>query len=96
MDVLVTYDVNTETRAGQKRLRTVATICLGHGQRVQKSVFECRVSPAQLEELEDKLERAIDESRDRLRIYRLAGPPERHVKVWGAGLEHDVRKPLIL
>lgn len=96
MDVLVTYDVNTETRAGQKRLRSVATICLGYGQRVQKSVFECRVSPSQLEELEDKLVRAIDEGQDRLRIYRLAGPPERFVKVWGEGLQHDVRKPLIL
>ncbi len=96
MDVLVTYDVNTETRAGQKRLRRVATICLGYGQRVQKSVFECRVTLAQLEELEDKLVRVIDETDDRLRIYRLAGPPERFVKVWGAELAHDVRKPLIL
>ena len=51
MEVLVCYDEATETRAGQRRLRRVAEICLGYGQRVQKSVFECRVTEAQLEEL---------------------------------------------
>src|SRR5687767_2734298 len=57
VEVLVTYDVKTETRAGQRRLRRVAEVCLGHGQRAQKSVFECRVTEAQLEELEDRLRR---------------------------------------
>lgn len=96
VDVLVTYDVNTETNRGRKRLKKVATICLGYGQRVQYSVFECRVTRAQMEELEDRLVQTIDEREDRLRIYRLVGPPERHVKIWGVAAEFDVRETLIL
>jgi CRISPR-associated protein Cas2 len=96
MEVLVCYDVSTETRAGQKRLRRVANVCLGFGQRVQKSIFECRVTEAQLEELQDRLVREIDEGEDRLRIYRLAGPRERFVRVWGTPPPHDFRKPLVV
>ena len=96
MEVLVTYDVATETRAGQRRLRRVAQICLGYGQRVQKSVFECRVTEAQLEELEDRLQRAMDEAEDSLRVYRLAGPRERYVRVFGTLPPHDFREPLIV
>jgi CRISPR-associated protein Cas2 len=96
MEVLVAYDVNTETAAGERRLRNVATICLGFGQRVQKSVFECRVTEAQLEELEDRLVRTIDERRDRLRIYRLPGNRERFVRVYGVAPPHDFREPLIV
>ena len=90
------YDVSTETRAGQRRLRRVATVCLGYGQRVQKSVFECRVTEAQLEELEDRLRREIDEGEDSLRIYRLAGPRERYAKVIGLLPPNDFRQPLIV
>ena len=96
MEVLVAYDVSTETRAGQRRLRRVALVCLGYGQRVQKSLFECRVTAAQLEELEDRLCREIDDSVDRLRIYRLAGPRERFVKVYGVSPPNDFREPLIV
>ncbi len=96
MEVLVCYDVATETRAGQKRLRRVALACLAYGQRVQKSVFECRVTEAQLEELEDRLRREIDEEEDRLRIYRLAGPRERFVRVYGTPPPNDFREPLIM
>ena len=96
IEVVVCYDVATETPAGQKRLRRVATICLGFGQRVQKSVFECRLTEAQLEELEDRLRRAMDERTDRLRIYRLPGPRERYVRVFGVEPPHDLREPLIV
>ncbi len=94
--MLVAYDVATETAAGQRRLRRVATICLGFGQRVQKSVFECRVTEAQLEDLEDRLVRVIDEREDRLRIYRLPGDRERYVRVYGVKPPHDFREPLII
>lgn len=96
MEVLVTYDVSTETRAGQRRLRKVATICLGFGQRVQQSVFECRVTEAQFEELEYRLVKTIDESQDRLRIYRLPGDRERLVRIYGVEPPHDFRKPMIV
>lgn len=55
MLIIVTYDVSTETREGRKRLRRVAKVCEGHGQRVQKSVFECKVNLMQFEELERRL-----------------------------------------
>lgn len=96
MEILVTYDVSTETRAGRRRLRRVATICLGYGQRVQKSVFECQVTPAQAEELEDKLLRVIDVSQDSVRIYRLAEPRRRYLKIHGMQPEFDFREPLIV
>lgn len=96
MEVLVCYDVSTETKAGRRRLRRVANVCLGFGQRVQKSIFECRVTAAQLEELQDRLVREIDEGEDCLRIYQLAGPRERFVRVWGTPPPHDFREPLIV
>ena len=96
MEILVTYDVSTETREGRRRLRRVATICLGFGQRVQQSVFECQVTPAQLEELEARLVRTIDPAQDSLRIYRLAEPRERYLKIHGTKPEFDLREPLIV
>lgn len=96
MELLVTYDVNTETSAGRKRLRKVATICSGFGQRVQNSVFECNVSPAQLEMLESRLLNVIDPSVDRLRIYRLPADRDKYVKVYGVALAYDIREPLIV
>lgn len=96
MEILVTYDVSTETREGRRRLRRVATICLGFGQRVQQSVFECQVTPAQLEELEDRLVRTMDVSQDSIRIYRLAEPRQRYLKIHGRQPEFDFREPLIV
>lgn len=96
MEILVTYDVSTETREGRRRLRRVATICLGYGQRVQKSVFECQVTPAQMEELEDKLLRAVDLTQDSVRIYRLLEPRERYVRLHGTQPRFDLREPLIV
>ena len=55
MLIIVCYDVNTETREGRRRLRRVAKVCEGVGQRVQKSVFECRVDRKQYEDLERRL-----------------------------------------
>ena len=83
MLIIVTYDVSTETREGRKRLRRVAKICEGTGQRVQKSVFECKVTLMQYEELERRLLAEIDEKEDNLRLYRLTEPVELHVKEYG-------------
>ncbi len=95
LEVLVTYDVSTETKEGRRRLRKVATVCCGFGQRVQNSVFECRVTLAQMEALEDKLLKIIDLGEDRLRIYRL--PADRSaVRIYGLVPPHDIREPLIV
>ena len=71
MLIIVTYDVSTETSAGRRRLRRVAKICEGMGQRVQKSVFECKVNAMQYDDLERRLVAEIDEDEDNLRFYRL-------------------------
>lgn len=71
MLVLITYDVNTETPAGRKRLRQVAKQCVNHGQRVQNSVFECNLDAAQYAAIKHRLEELIDPETDSLRFYRL-------------------------
>ncbi len=83
MLIIVTYDVSTETKEGRKRLRRVAKICESTGQRVQKSVFECKVNLMQYEELERRLLAEIDEKEDNLRLYRLTEPVDLHVKEYG-------------
>src|SRR3546814_12107882 len=71
MLMLVTYDVNTQDSGGRRRLRRVARACLDLGQRVQNSVFECEVDPAQWTKLRARLLDEIDETKDSLRFYRL-------------------------
>jgi len=71
MLVLVTYDVNTETAAGRKRLRKVAKACVNYGQRVQNSVFECMLDAAQYTLFKARLADLIDPELDSLRFYRL-------------------------
>ena len=83
MMVLVTYDVSTLTRAGRRRLRRVAKTCLNYGQRVQMSVFECKVDAAKYELLQQQLLDEIDEEEDSLRIYRILEPLEKNVLEFG-------------
>jgi CRISPR-associated protein Cas2 len=96
MLILVTYDVSTETAAGQRRLRRVAKTCESYGQRVQKSVFECRVNQMQFEQLERELLEEIDEDKDNLRFYRLTEPLAVHVKEYGTFKAVDFDAPLVL
>jgi CRISPR-associated protein Cas2 len=96
IEILVAYDVNTETSAGRRRLRRVANVCVGFGQRVQKSLFECRVTAAQFEEMEHRLRQEIDEGTDSLRIYRLAGDRDKVLTVIGAPPPNDFREPMIV
>jgi CRISPR-associated protein Cas2 len=96
MEVLITYDVATTDAAGERRLRRVAKICEGFGQRVQNSVFECTLNDAQLEKLKHRLEKTIDTDKDSLRIYRLRQPRAQYIQVLGRSLDHDVHEPLVL
>jgi CRISPR-associated protein Cas2 len=96
MLVIVSYDVSTETQAGRRRLRRVARVCEGTGQRVQKSVFECQVNLAQFEELERRLLAEIDAAEDSLRFYRLTEPVELHVREYGKFKAVDFEAPLVL
>ena len=96
MLVIVCYDVNTETKAGRRRLRRVARVCEGVGQRVQKSVFECQVEQAQFEALERALLAEIDTGFDCLRLYRLPGSRGAEVREHGAFKATDFDGPLVV
>lgn len=96
MDILVSYDVNTETRDGRKRLRHIAKLCQGFGQRVQFSVFECRVNDAQFETLRDRLIKVMNTNEDSLRIYRLRQPREEYLEVYGIDRYTNFEDPLVL
>jgi CRISPR-associated protein Cas2 len=96
MDMLIAYDVATDTTAGQRRLRKVAQLCVAHGQRVQKSVFECSLTDAQLEDLLFRLLAIIDDAQDSLRVYRLREPRERHTAIYGLRPAIDLRDPLVI
>lgn len=87
--VLITYDVNTQTPEGRKRLRLVAKTCVDYGQRVQNSVFECLVDPVQFAKLRKQLEQIIDPSTDSLRYYYLGSNWKRRVEHVGAKQTYD-------
>lgn len=96
MMVLVSYDVATTDSAGRRRLSRVAKICKNHGQRVQYSVFECIVDPAQLSVLRQKLTDAIKPAEDSLRFYFLGANWEKRVEHIGAKPSFDQEGPLIV
>lgn len=96
MMVLVTYDVSTQDTAGAKRLRQVAKACQNHGQRVQFSVFEIEVEPAQWVALEAELRGLIKPTTDSLRFYHLGKNWQRRVEHVGAKPALDFNAPLVL
>jgi CRISPR-associated protein Cas2 len=96
MMVLVTYDVNVQTKEGRRRLRRVAKTCTNHGQRVQNSVFECLVEPAMWVTFKHKLEQEIDPKLDSLRYYFLGKNWNRRVEHVGAKEGYDPEGSLIV
>jgi CRISPR-associated protein Cas2 len=95
MMVLITYDVNTETAAGQKRLRKVAKHCQNYGQRVQNSVFECLIDPARMKQLQNTLESIIDPKVDSLRYYFLGDEWRGRIVHVGAKASLDLEGTLL-
>jgi CRISPR-associated protein Cas2 len=95
MLLLITYDVNTETSGGRKRLRQVAKQCLNYGTRVQNSVFECVVDASQARELKFKLEQIVDPEKDSLRFYNLGNNYRNRVEHYGAKPALNVEDNLI-
>jgi len=96
MFVLVTYDVNTETAEGRRRLRQVARMCENWGQRVQQSVFECVVDPAQWATFRASLVRIADPAVDSLRFYFLGGNWRKRLEHVGAKTAYDPEGPLVV
>ncbi len=96
MMVLVTYDVATTTPIGRRRLSRVAKTCLDFGQRVQNSVFECQVDPAQWATLKLQLLDIFNGKEDSLRFYYLGSNWRRRVEHHGAKPSTDLQGPLIV
>lgn len=95
MLVLITYDVNTETAEGKKRLRKVAKMCVNYGSRVQNSVFECIIDKAQAVKLKYELSKIIDVNTDSLRFYYLGNKYETKIEHIGIEKGIHVDRPLI-
>lgn len=93
---LITYDVSTSTDGGAKRLRKVARECLDYGQRVQNSVFECRMTYAQYVALKAKLTKIIDLDKDSIRFYKLGKNGDSHVEYIGRLTAFDVEDVMII
>ncbi|ADG07331.1 CRISPR-associated endonuclease Cas2 [Kyrpidia tusciae] len=96
MFVLVAYDICTDTKAGQKRLRKVAQACQRVGQRVQKSVFECTLDEVRFVGLVRTLSRIMDKSEDNIRIYCLGEQRPRNIVQLGRSSAVNFEDPLIL
>lgn len=95
MMILVTYDVSTSDRSGNKRLRQVSKICQNYGIRVQNSVFECVVDQTEYIQMKNKLLAVINEGTDSLRIYRLGKNYKNKVEHFGAKEALKVEDTLI-
>jgi CRISPR-associated protein Cas2 len=96
MFILITYDVNTETAAGKKRLRHVAKECVNYGHRVQNSVFECEMDPALYRKVKEILLDIIDPDKDSLRFYHLGNNYKSKIEHFGVHGDFDVHDAMIL
>ncbi len=95
MMVLVSYDVTTIDAAGRRRLRRVSRACQDYGQRVQFSVFEIEVEPAQWANLKQRLIELIEPEQDSLRFYYLGSNWDRRIEHVGAKPATDFNGPLV-
>ena len=96
MDVLVTYDIADTDSTGASRLRRIADVCEKYGQRVQFSVFECRLSKARLARFVGEVEDIIDRDRDSVLVYRFTGGIEAATLRLGRRQDHALGKPWVL
>ena len=95
MLMLVTYDISTADDDGASRLRRVARACQDYGQRVQYSVFECEVDPAQWVSLKARLIGEIDKDKDSLRFYRIGTNRRSRIEHVGAKKAYDPDAPMV-
>lgn len=96
MYILVTYDVDTTSKDGARRLRSVAKACMDYGQRVQNSVFECEVTDAQYCLLRERIKGIIDMSLDSIRFYILNKNENRRVEVIGVETAYKINDAFII
>lgn len=96
MLILITYDVDTTTKAGEKRLRKVAKECVNYGQRVQNSVFECLITEAQFVGLKATLAAIINDTTDSIRFYFLGNNWQRRIEKIGKETSYNPTEALII
>ena len=96
MLIVITYDVNTETTEGRRRLRHIARQCVNYGQWVQNSVFECLLDSAQCKALQAKLCDIIDIEKDSLRFYYLGNKYESKIEHFGCKNTYRPEDAMIL
>ena len=96
MDVLVTYDIGDTDTVGASRLRRIANVCSKYGERVQFSVFECRLSPARLARMIGEIEDVINNECDSVIVYRFSGRVEDATLRIGRTPSHKLGEPWIL
>lgn len=96
VDLLVSYDVDTTTAAGRKRLRRIAKLCTNHGQRVQWSVFACRLTAERREAFVAQLLDVIAPETDSLHVYTLPGGRDACVRTYGVDRYRDFDGPLVV
>lgn len=96
MLVLIAYDVETSTKEGRTRLREVAKLCVNFGQRVQNSVFECSIDPAQLAEIKHELEQIINKDLDNIRIYHIGKNWEGKIEILGKSESYNPDNGVLL
>lgn len=96
MMILITYDVNTIENDGNKRLRKVSKVCLDYGQRVQNSVFECNIDPAQFVKIKHELSKIIDLEKDSLRFYKLGKNWENRIETIGKNETYNPEKEIFI
>lgn len=96
MLILITYDVETTSKAGEKRLRQVAKECVNYGQRVQNSVFECMLTEAQFVSLKTSLTRIINNTTDSIRFYFLGNNWQRKIEKIGKETSYNPTEALII
>ena len=96
MYILITYDVDTVSETGQKRLRQVAKACKDYGQRVQNSVFECELSEAQFVKLKTRISIIMDMELDSVRFYCLSSKSHGRVISIGKVTSYDMNDAIII
>lgn len=96
MDILVTYDIADTEGAGASRLRRIAQVCEKYGQRVQFSVFECRLSPTRMARMVGEIQDVIDSHRDSVIVYRFPGRLEEARRRFGRSQDHELGQPWVL
>ena len=91
MDIVIAYDIaDTNTPQGAARLRRIADLCSSYGQRIQWSVFECRLSPTRYTQLLEDLHDHINPTADSVLIYRLPGTVHQHRTTIGIDKGHHL------